>query len=43
MVLINFKTTYDVESQPNHANINLNLPIEQRITKGTIEIYERKN
>lgn len=37
------KTTYDVESQPNHANINLNLPIEQRITKGTIEIYERKN
>lgn len=35
------KTTYDVESQPNHANINLNLPIEQRITKGIIEIYER--
>ncbi len=35
------KIKYDVESQPNHANINLNLPIEQRITKGTIEIYER--
>lgn len=34
------KTVYDVESQPNHANINLTLPIEERITKGTIEFYE---
>lgn len=34
------KIVYDVESQPNHANINLSLPIEERITKGTITIYE---
>lgn len=30
------------ESQPNHAPINITLPIAERITKGTIEIYERK-
>lgn len=34
------KVAYDVESQPNHAQINLSDPILERITKGTIEKYE---
>lgn len=35
-----FREVIDVESQPNHAHIDLSLPIENRITKGTISIYK---
>lgn len=35
-----FKKNIDVESQPNHATIDLSLPIEERITKGTIVSLE---
>ncbi|MCQ2959253.1 MAG: hypothetical protein MJ198_03575 [Bacteroidales bacterium] len=31
-----YRQRIDVESQPNHAKIDLSLPIEKRITKGTI-------
>lgn len=31
-----YRMTVDVESQPNHATIDLSKPIEERITKGTI-------
>lgn len=34
-----YKKTIDVESQPNHARIDLSKPIEERITKGTITQY----
>lgn len=34
-----YKKVVDVESQPNHAWIDLNKPIEERITKGTISQY----
>lgn len=36
------KTIYNVESQPNHASIDISKPIEQRITKGTIELWKIK-
>ncbi len=35
-----YRKNIDVESQPNHAPIDLNDPIEERITKGTITTYK---
>lgn len=35
-----YRKNIDVESQPNHAPIDLNEPIESRITKGTIVTYK---
>lgn len=35
-----YKKDIDVESQPNHATIDLSLPVEERITKGTIVSLE---
>ena len=34
-----YRKAIDVESQPNHARIDLSKPIEERITKGTITQY----
>lgn len=36
-----YKQAIDVESQPTHAKIDLNKPIEERITKGTIVTIKR--
>ena len=37
-----YKKTIDVESQPNHAKIDLTKDIEERITKGTISTFSLK-
>ena len=37
-----YKKTIDVESQPNHAKIDLTKDIEERITKGTISTFRLK-